>query len=90
MEDRRSVTRRDQGMQCWWERLREFASTLFSFPESGEGGRERTKCEVLNGRRNLVQQERARGIKFHTLTEANSCGVVGRAHTDSRSSAIWF
>lgn len=54
MEDRRSVTRRDQGMQCWWERLREFASTLFSFPESGEGGRERTKCEVLNGRRNLV------------------------------------
>lgn len=88
MEDRRSVTRQDQGMQCWWERLREFASTPFRFQKAERVG---AKDKVRSVKRQAeFGATRARGIKFHTLTEANSCGVVGRAHTDSRSSVIWF
>lgn len=45
-------------------------------------------CEVFNGREEFCAT-RVRGIKFHTLTKANSCRAAGRAHTGSSSSGIW-
>lgn len=81
----------DQGTQCCSEYLREFASTLFQFYKKeglNGGGGVAGGCEVFNGREEFCAT-RVRGIKFHTLTKANSCRAAGRAHTGSSSSGIW-
>lgn len=77
---------KDQGMPCWWECLAEFVSALFHFQKEERVGGE-------NKVRSVKRQEefgatRVRGIKFQRVTEANSCGASGRAHTDSSSSCF--